>query len=162
MNWLDIVIAVILVISIVGGLMAGVIKILFTVAGLIIGVVLAGHYSGALADKLTFISSAKTANIVAFILIMVIVMIIAAVLAFVIKKLASAILLGWINRLGGAILGLFLGMILTGAVLTIWIKYTGIHEVVGNSVLASFLIDKFPVVLGLLPEEFSSVRSYFQ
>ncbi len=162
MNWLDIVIAVILVISIIGGLMAGIIKILFTVAGLIIGVVLAGHFSGSLADKLTFIHDSQTANIVAFIFIMIIIMIIAAILAFVVKKIASAVLLGWVNRLGGAILGLVLGMIFMGAILIIWTKYSGINTAVENSWFASFLVDKFPIALNLLPKEFSSVKSYFQ
>jgi len=162
MNWLDILIIVLLVVSIISGVMAGIIKILMTVIGLIVGVVLAGHFSGALADKLTFIHDARVANIVAFIFILLVVMIIAAVIAFLLKKLASAILLGWVNRIGGAVLGLFLGMILIGAVLTIFVKYTGTNTVVSNSVLAAFLVDKFPVVLGLLPKEFNSVKSYFQ
>ncbi len=161
MNWLDILIAVIIVISIIGGLMAGIIKILFTIAGLIIGVVLAGNYSGALADKLTFIADPNIANIVAFIIIMLVVMIIAAVLAFVIKKVASAILLGWVNRIGGAVLGVFLGMIFCGALLAMWVKYLGISDVVSNSWLASFLLDKFPIVMGFLPDEFDSVKNYF-
>jgi len=141
--------------------MAGIVKILFTVVGLILGVFLAGHYSGSLADKLTFISDARTANIVAFILIMIVVMIIAAILAFVIKKVAEKVLLGWINRLGGAVLGLLLGMIIVAAVLTIFVKYMGINNAVENSWFAGFLLNKFPIVIGLLPKEFDSVKGFF-
>ena len=75
MNWLDILIVIFIVVSVIGGLMAGIVKILITIIGLILGVVLAGNYGGSLADKLTFISDARTANIVAFVLIMIVVMI---------------------------------------------------------------------------------------
>ena len=161
MNWLDILIAILIVVSIVGGLKAGIIKVLFTIAGLIIGVVLAGNCSGALADKLGFISDSRTAGIVAFILIMLVVMIVAAVLAFVIRKIASAVLLGWVNHLGGAVLGLLLGMIFCGALLSMWVKYLGITDAVADSALSGLLLDKFPIVLGFLPDEFDSVRSFF-
>lgn len=162
MNWLDIVIAVLLVISIVGGLMAGLIKILFTVVGLIVGLVLAGNYSGYLAERLTFISDARTAEIVAFVFILIVVMILAAILAFVVKKIASAILLGWVNHLGGAILGLLLGMVFIGAILAMYIKFIGFNDAIADSWLASVLVDKFPLVLSLLPERFNTVKSWFQ
>jgi membrane protein required for colicin V production len=162
MNWLDIVIAILLVISIIGGLKAGIIKVLFTIAGLIIGVVLAGNYSGSLAERLGFISDARVANIVAFILIMLVVSVIAAVLAFVIKKIASAVLLGWVNHLGGAVLGLILGMIFAGALLTMWLKFSGDNSTITGSWLAAFLVNKFPIVMGFLPSQFDSVKGFFK
>jgi membrane protein required for colicin V production len=161
MNWLDILIIVVIAVSVVGGLMAGVIKILFAIVGLIVGVVLAGNYAGALADKLTFISDARIANILCFIVIMIVVMLVAGLLAFIIKKVAETVLLGWINRLGGAVLGLFLGMILMAAILTVSVKYAGFGGAVENSWMAGFLLDKFPVVMGFLPEKFDSVRGFF-
>jgi membrane protein required for colicin V production len=162
MNWLDIVLIIFIVISIIGGLMQGIIKMLLTIIGLIVGVVLAGRYSGALGDKLTFISDPNTAQTVAFIFILIAVLIVAMILAFILRKVASAILLGWIDRLGGAVLGLFLGMIFAGAIVTMYMKFFGSTGVVSESFMASFLLDKFPIVLGLLPKEFNSVKSYFQ
>jgi len=162
MNWLDIVILIVLVISIVMGIRAGVIKVLFTLAGGIIGVVLAGRFSDSLGSKLTFISSVSTAKIVAFVVILVVVLIIAAILAFVIKKIASLVLLGWIDKLGGGVLGLVLGAIFCAALLTMWVKFQGGSGTVTSSAISRFLINKFPVVLGLLPSEFKSVRDFFQ
>jgi len=161
MNWLDILILVVLAISVIGGLMAGVIKILFGVVGIILGVVLAGRFGGPLADKLTFISDARTANILSFIVIMIVVLLIAGVLAFIFKKIAEGVLLGWINRLGGAVLGLLLGMLLMAAILTVSVKYAGFSGAVENSWMAGFLLNKFPVVLGLLPGDFKSVKDWF-
>ena len=162
MNWLDIVIIVLIVVPVFTGLMAGIVKALFTVAGVIIGVVLAGRFSDSLGGILSFISNPGTAKVVAFAIILIAVMIIAVVLAKVVKWALSAVMLGWVNRLGGAILGLFLGLVFCGAVLTMWVKFMGFSSVFEHSLLAGFILNGFPIVLGFLPSEFDSVRSFFQ
>jgi membrane protein required for colicin V production len=162
MNWLDVIILVIIAISTVIGLKVGIIRAFFAIAGVIIGVFLAGRFSGPLADRLTFISDAGIAGVVAFAVILIAVLIIAIILAVVIKWVTSAVMLGWVNRLGGAALGLILGAIFCAALLTMWVNFQGISSGVSGSFLARFLVDKFPIVLGLLPAEFDSVRSFFQ
>jgi membrane protein required for colicin V production len=162
MDWLDIVIIVLLAVPAFLGLKAGIIKALFTVAGVVIGVILAGRFAGSLGGALHFISSAGTAKVVAFVFILLAVMIAATILALVITKLISAVLLGWLNRLGGAGLGVFLGFIFCGALLTMWVKYLGMSGAVSNSLLAGVLLNGFPIVLALLPSDFNSVRSFFK
>jgi membrane protein required for colicin V production len=162
MNWLDIVIAIVLVIGVVMGLKAGLIKMVISLAGLILAIFLAGRFYVALADKLAFISSDQVARIAAYIIIFVVIMIIAAILAWILTKLASAILLGWINRLVGAVIGLIIGAIFCGAILAIWVKYTSMGaDVISDSFLGKFLLNTFPLVLALLPGEFDTIRSYF-
>jgi membrane protein required for colicin V production len=162
MNWLDIVIIIFILISVVSGLMQGIVKILFSIIGLIVGVILAGKYSGALGEKLTFISDPNTAGTVSFVVIVLVVLIVATLIAFLVKKLISAVLLGWVDKIGGAVLGLFLGMIFAGAILTMYLKYFGPTDIITGSTLSAFLLDKFPVVMSFLPNEFDSVKSYFQ
>jgi membrane protein required for colicin V production len=89
-------------------------------------------------------------------------MIITGVLASVLKWIASVVLLGWVNRLGGAIFGFVLGAIFCSALLAIWAKFLGIEGPIAGSGLATLLLDQFPMVLALLPEEFDTVRSFFQ
>jgi membrane protein required for colicin V production len=161
MNWLDIVILVLIVIPAVAGLRFGIIKILFTVVGIIVGVVLAGQFSGSLAGMLTFIKDPGWAKIAAFAFIMIAVLILAGVAAGLLSSILSAILLGWVNRLGGAVLGIVLGGIFCGAILTMWVKFLGIGDTISDSALAGFLLDGFPFILALLPGEFDSVRSFF-
>lgn len=162
MNWLDIVILIIIIIPTLIGLKVGIIKALVTIIGVVVGVILAGRYYVVLAEHLTFISQASLAKIAAFAIILIVVMIIAAVLASLIKWAVSAVMLGWVNRLGGAIFGFLLGAIFCGALLTIWVKFVGMSEPVSESGLAALLLDGFPMVLALLPDEFDSVRSFFQ
>ena len=95
-------------------------------------------------------------------MIPMIILIIAAILASVLKKVISAVLLGWVNQLGGAVFGLVLGATFCGALLATWVKFLGIQEPVTESALAILLLDYFPVVLILLPSEFDSVRTFFQ
>ncbi len=155
MNWLDIIIIVVIAITTLIGLKIGLIKAVLSLAGLIIGVILAGRYYVPLAEQLAFISSATLAKIVAFAIILIAVMIIAGVLARLLKWAASVMMLGWVNRLGGAVFGLVLGAILWGAFLTLWVQVLGAGETITNSSLANLLLS-FPSPLGLLPGEFGS------
>ncbi len=162
MHWLDIVITVVLIIAIIFGMRTGIIKAVLSLAGLIIGVILAGRYYGPLSEQLTFIPQAGVAKIVAFAIILIGVMVIAGVLASLLKWAASVVMLGWVNRLGGALFGLALGAIFCGALLATWIKFLGIAGAIVESTLARILLDYFPVVLALLPGEFDTIRSFFQ
>ena len=159
MNWLDFVIIAAVAIPTFIGLKIGLIKAVLSLAGLIVGVILAGCFYVPLSEQLTFIPQATVAKVVAFAIILIGVMIIAGVLAMVLKWITSVIMLGWVNRIGGAVFGLVLGAILCGAVLALWIKFFGAGEVITNSSLAAIL-SRFPV-LSLLPGEFDSIRSFF-
>jgi len=163
MSWLDIVIIVVLAISTFLCLRIGIIKAVLSLAGVIVGVVLAGQYYVALADILPFFSeTSDVAKIVSFAIILIVVMVIAAVAARFLKWAASAIMLGWVNHLGGAVLGLILGATFCGALLAIWVKWLGAGDLITESIIAPVLLDKFPMVLGLLPDEFDVIRSFFQ
>lgn len=161
MNWLDIVIIVLIAVPTLIGLRWGIIKAAFSIAGVIVGVILAGRFYTSLGESLP-ISDPGIAKIVAFAIILIVVMIVFAVAAFLLKKFVSAILLGWVNRLGGAVFGLLLGAIFCGAILSVLGQYITDTDIVRESWLAGFLLDKFPLVLGLLPDELSSVRSIFK
>ena len=162
MHWLDIGIIAVLIISAIFGLRTGIIKAVLSLAGLILGVILAGRYYVPLSEQLAFIHQAGVAKIVAFAIILIGVMVIAGVLASLLKWAASVILLGWVNRLGGAIFGLLLGAMICAALLATWLKFLGMEEVITGSKLAIILLDRFPMVLALLPDEFDVVRSFFQ
>jgi len=161
LNWIDIIIIIALIIPIFAGLRMGIIKAALSLVGLIVGVVLASNFYQELGGVLNFIADENIANIVAFILILAVVMVIANVAAALLKYTAKAILLGWVDRLGGAVFGLFIGAIFMGAILATIVKFFG-TELVTESVLAGVLLDKFPLVLGLLPSEFDSVRDFFK
>ncbi len=162
MNWLDIVVIVVLAISTFLGLRTGIIKAVLSLAGLIVGVILAGRFYVPLSEQLPFIPQADVAKVVAFATILIGVMVIAVVLARLLKWAASVIMLNWVNHLGGAIFGLALGAIFCGALLATWVKWLGVGSTITESIVAAILLDKFPLILALLPDEFDAIRSFFQ
>jgi len=160
MNWVDIVIIIYLAISIISGFMQGLIRTVLSIAGLIVGILLASHFYKQFGDILTFISNRNAANIVAFIIILLVVMGIAALIAMVLKTIIKAIMLGWLDKIGGAALGLILGVISVSVFLAVIIKYTN-SSAIADSKFAGFFLDKFPLIMGLLPSEFDSIKKFF-
>ena len=162
MSWLDLVLVVVLAVGAFLGLRMGIIKAVLSLAGLIVGVILAGRFYVPLSEQLPFIPQADVAKVVAFAIILIGVMVIAAVAARFLKWAASAVMLGWVNHLGGAVLGLVLGAIFCGALLAIWVKWLSVGSTITESVVSAFLLEKFPLILALLPGEFDAIRSFFQ
>jgi len=164
MNWLDIVIVVALVVAVFGGLKNGLIKGVLTLAGLIIGIVLAGRYYEALGAVLPA-GWGAAANIVGFVIILALVMLVAMIAAFILRGVLKAIMLGWLDRLGGAVFGVLLAVFFWGGLLAVLSQYAGslgsFGDIVAGSILAEFLLEAFPFILGLLPAEFDIVTGFF-
>jgi membrane protein required for colicin V production len=161
MNWLDILIIVTLAASVIGGLSTGLVRGLCNLAGLIIGIFVAGKYYENLGGKLTIIHNADIAKVVAFIIILAIIMIIAGLIGTLLHKILSGIMLGWLDRLLGAVVGLVVGAVLWGALLALWAKYFSAGAVSG-SFMAKILLENFPLVLNLLPSSFAGVKNFFK
>jgi len=152
-NWVD---AVIIVIALIGayiGYKQGLIRAVFSVIGLIAGVAIAGRYSP---------GGAEWAYIVSFILIVVAILIAANLIgAVIIKRFIKFIMMGWLDSLGGAVLGLFVGALLVAAILSAVVNWeaaqpfvSGVEKAIDDSPLANLLMEKLALLRGLLPEEF--------
>jgi membrane protein required for colicin V production len=142
------------------GLWAGLIRQLFSLIGMIVGLLLAGAYGDALAEKCTFFDP-NTAHIFAFVVIFLGAIIVASIIGSIIRMALKNTPFGIIDKIGGAVLGLLSGAIFIGAILAMYLKYVGQPDVITSSPVAAFLVDKFGIVLGLLPAQFDSIRSYF-
>ena len=161
MNWLDIVIIVTLVINVIVGLWVGLIRAVLSLVGLVVGVLLAGRFYLSLSERLSFIPSDTAAKVAAFVIILAVVLAVAFVLAWLLSKAASAIMLGWLNRLGGAVFGALMGAIVWGTLLAAWVKFFGSSDAITESFVARVLLDYFPLGLWLLPGEFGGAGSLF-
>lgn len=163
MNWLDI--AIVVFAGIVGliGLKLGLIRMALGLAGLVLGVYLAGRFYVDLGSKLGFIETEGLARIAAFVIIFLATLLFMAIVAAILQKVLSMVLLGWVDKLGGFVGGAVLGGVICGALLAIIIKYTnlGVDSFVAQSQVAAFVVERFPLVLALLPKEFDAVRQFF-
>lgn len=153
MNWLDILILVLLAVAVIIGLKRGVIGIILSIAGMVVGVLLAIRYYAPLAERLTFISSETGARIAAFAIIFVGVLIVARLIAWLLSKGASALMIGWINRIAGVALCLALAALVISALLALWIRLFGMADAITNSLLAKALLDFFPLIMSLISRD---------
>ena len=161
MNWVDIVIIIYLCLSVISGFMQGLIRTVLSIIGLIVGITLAAHFYKQLGDALTFISNKNVADVVAFVFILLVVMGIAALIAWFLRSLIKAIMLGWVDKIGGAVLGLILWALSISAILAIIAKVSN-SSLITDSKFAAFFLDKFPLILKFLPGDFSTIRNFFK
>ncbi len=136
--------------------------------GILLGLTLAGLFYGSMADSLSsWLESRNQATIIAFLIIFIVVVVASIELYLILSSLGhrgpKIPLVGWADRLGGVMLGLAIGGIISGAILSLIARYSspGMEATISNSSLAAFFLDQFPFVLHLLPEEFSTVRDFF-
>ena len=136
--------------------------------GIILAIALAGYFYQSMANWLSswFMSSGQ-ASITAFAIIFIFTMLastkILLSLSELLNKRPYADLTGKLNGLGGTLLGLAIGGIVAGALLTIVSRfyYTSVESTMRDSGIATFLLNNFPFVLHILPKEFDIVRHLF-
>lgn len=163
MDWLDIIIIVVLVITTLIGFKRGLIKTVLPLVGIILGVFLAGHFCGSMAGWLSpWLQSPNQSRIVAFAVIFILVTVVALALSSLMNRLLRLMLLGWVDKLGGAVFGLAVGGLIPTMFLALITRshFSGVEDTVRDSSVAVFLLDRFYFVLGLLPQEFDAMRQF--
>jgi membrane protein required for colicin V production len=133
----------------------GFIKVLFSLAGLVIGILLASWNYLSLATQLHgFITSFAVAQVVAFLLILIGVMIVFAILAAVLRRAVSAVGLGFFDRLLGAVIGFLRGMLIGVAVMMAVTAFLPGSPWVKNSQLAPYFLAGAHAVSFVVPQHF--------
>lgn len=109
MNWIDLIIAVILILSLVMGFINGLVKEVASLAGLILGIWGAVKFSSFTAAKLYewFDMSGQYVGIIAFIITFGIIVVVIHFIGILADKLVSAVSLGFVNRLLGMVFSVF-------------------------------------------------------
>ena len=159
---MDLVLLVILGFATLWGMRKGLIRVVIPAVGMIVGVVLASRLYSTIADSV-FSSEAAIAKVGAFIIVLVAVMIVASIVSKVLTGMVSLVMLGWVNRLVGGAVGLLLSAVGLGVVLALVARFPllGLDSAVKGSALAALLVERFPLVLSLLPGEFDLLRAFF-
>ena len=108
-SYLDLFFAIPLLWGIVRGLMSGFVRSLSIFIGLILGVYLAQIYAPELSPTISewFTLSARQCLSLAYVVIFIAVMLLVAIVARILDKFLHLILLGWLNKLLGALFGFF-------------------------------------------------------
>jgi len=114
MNYIDIVILVVLGIFGIGGLRKGIITEAATLLGLGVGLYGAFHFSDFTAEKLVqwVEINPKYLNVIAFVVTFLVLAIVVNLLGRLVAKMVKAINLGFIDKLGGFIIGMAKGVLI--------------------------------------------------
>jgi len=140
MNGFDWLLIALLGYSTVMAFMRGLLRELFILGGLVAGILLASWYYSLLAHRLGGLISTPTANVVAFLAIVIGVMVSSAILGKVLQRTADAIGLGFFDRMGGAGFGLVRGCLLGVAILMAVAAFLPKNTWVKNSQLAPYFL----------------------
>ena len=162
MNIVDIILLILLVPPALLGWKFGLIRSVLGGVALIIGIVLGSRFYLLLANSVfDRVFQQNVAIVLSFVVIFVFVFGTMAIVIVRLDNLVTASILNWVNKLGGAVFGLLIGGIILGALLVIITKFFGDQDFITESAIASFLVNKFPLVMVILPNSFNGVRSFF-
>ncbi len=142
-NYIDIILLVVWIIAIAEGLMKGLVKQVFGILALILACYCSFRFTGFAAGRIVewFGWNGEGIRIVAFVVTFIVVLIIVLILGHLLDKLLKIVLLGWLNRLTGAIFG--------------WIKWNILM------VIIIYILNMADAYTSFLPKEaFDSSRLY--
>ncbi len=126
MNWLDILLGVILLVSVIAGLKHGLARTGIGFVALIVALFSAMWlYPMAAAPIRGFIHSAAASNVMGFLLIFAVVVALGALVSWIVEKLLKVVHLSWLNRLLGGAFGLLRGVLVCGAIVLLYMAFAG-------------------------------------
>ncbi|WP_353063104.1 CvpA family protein [Tunturibacter psychrotolerans] len=141
MKLFDCLLIAILAYSTIVAFMRGIILELFSLGGLIAGILIASWNYGRLAAYLEhFITTPATAEILSFLLLVIGVMVLSALLGKALNRTAHAIGLGFFDRILGAVFGFGRGCLLGVAILMAIAAFIPHSTWIENSQLSSYFL----------------------
>ncbi len=163
MGWVDFVILALLVGGGFLGFRNGVISWLFTLAGLAVGVFLAGRFYKTLDALVPVAESEGARQLIAFAAILIIALVASWILARVLKTTMSMLMLGWADKAAGTAVGLLVGALAASAIIAAAgvVPSESLQDAVRESRLAEQLLSATGFLRALMPADFRSVGSLF-
>lgn len=144
----------ILVYSTIRAFVRGIILELFSLGGLIAGILLASWNYPHVALLLSrFITTPSTAQIIAFFLILIVVMVLCTLLGKILNRTAHAIGLGFFDRLLGAAFGLLRGCLFGVAILMAVAAFLPQSQWLANSQLSPYFLAGAHAVSFVVPHD---------
>ena len=156
-DWL---LAALVVVSAAMAFGRGIIRVLFSLAGLIAGILIASWNYPQLAIQIhPWVTSVPTAQILAFLTIILVVWYVFAAAAGFVRRAVKAVGLGFADRLLGAAFGAVRGVLLGIAMLMALAAFAPDSTWVTESVLAPYFLEGAHAVSFVVPQHFEAQMS---
>lgn len=158
MNWVDIVVIILLILSFVGGLAQGAVRAASSLVALIIAIPLAGYSYRLLASLLSFLPGDSWENFLGFFITMGIIIAVLHLIFFIPRKIVGKIWTAGVfyRVLGGvfSLLGAIVGMVVFALVVQSYPIFDWLARWVSDSGVLSGLVNAFSVIQFMLPAAF--------
>lgn len=162
--WLDVVFLIILIISLIKGAMQGIVLALFSFIGWLAGLAAALKLSSVVAVYLQEHSSisGRWLPILSFILVFIVVILLVRLAAKALEGVLKMALLGWVNRLGGALLYAMIQTVIFCVVLY-YIDRMGLlsNDTKSNSFFYNIAASMAPVVIDIIGGIIPAIKNIF-
>jgi membrane protein required for colicin V production len=152
MNWIDVAIAVLMLLGFVHGLLKGVIQEVFAILALVVGLVVAGRVSTGTEAITGQLNHPTAAKVLVFILTFFVIALIVGVIGRLLSGLAKAANLKTIDRLIGGVVGACLVGLIVGAFFKVAGSFGMDIGFLDSSVLAQHLMAAVSYLGALLPQ----------
>ncbi len=159
MNFLDIVLIIILLASMIYSGCRGFVRDVFSILALIGGILFASHlYTLGASFLARWIAHPPYARIAGFVLIFILASLLICLAGSLLRKIIRIIHLGWVDRWAGVAFGLIKGVIITAVVvLTLVAFLPPKSEILGSSKLSPFFIQLARGATTLVPDGLKSL-----
>lgn len=163
-NWLDLFFLIILLWAVRSSWETGLIQEAFTLAGLALGILVAGQLYHPVARMLFGPAPKNLASAITFLAILLAIWFGVSYLGRLVRETVHWIMLGWLDRLGGLMFGALKGLIIIEIVLILVARFPvfNVEEPIQGSLIAAWIQRSAPVVLTLLPPEFRRLTTIFR
>lgn len=146
MSMIDGAILFVLMVGVIRGFMSGMIKTAFTLIGWLVALVMASKFAPIFALLLQPIIDNKVGQItLSFFMIVLVIIVITHILAYIALKMLKFLKLGFLDRLGGAVLGVAKGLFKILILLSLTAPILPHLPNVGSSVLIPSLLPFAPI-----------------
>lgn len=157
MNWLDIILLLLFVVSMASGAMKGLSRIILGLAATLLGLVLAvWFYASVGAYFLPYVTSETIANFCGFVTILVGTSIVGSLVSKAVAYFFAAVGLGWLDRLLGAGFGFARAGLLSMGLLVALVSFSPVPSIaVLHSRAAPYLLQAARLLVAIAPAEIS-------
>ncbi|NQU52447.1 MAG: CvpA family protein [Bacteroidetes bacterium] len=138
MNYIDIVLGILLVLSAIGGFRKGLVVELASLAALILGIWGAVEFSYVTSEFLVenFDWKWDHLNIVSFIVTFVVIVILVHIVGSTVNKLVETVMLGFVNKLAGLVFGILRAALILSIILVVFDKIDEDMEILSSETKA--------------------------
>jgi membrane protein required for colicin V production len=161
MNYIDIIIGILLIVSAIVGFRKGLVVEVASLAALILGIWGAIHFSGITTGLLIKYFDLKTdyLNIISFIVTFIVIVILVHIVGSVISNMVDTVGLGILNKLGGLVFGLLRAILFLSVILIVFDKIDSDVQIIPEKTKESSTM--YEPIKNVAPSIFPFIRDWY-